>query len=299
MERKIEISEKTAERLVASGAGDAALFYMALTLCGGNEGDAAAMTGFSLPRLRGAREALKGLMDREELPEPPGESMGPRELITSADIAEELRKNNGFAQFKTEVERKLDTKLTTPSLAIVMNIYQNLGLCEEVLYLLLTYCIEDIARFYGPDRKPTVRQLEKEAYHWANEKIDSVERAEEYIQYKKDAQSKMGEVTRILGIAGRKPVRSEENYMTRWIGWGFGLEELELAYDKTVLKTGELNWKYMNSILRNWHEKGLHTIEDISGGDKKTPARQDAPAADSYEQEAIEWAKNWKNKNAH
>ena len=43
---------------------------------------------------------------------------------------------------------------------------------------------------------------------------------------------------------------------------------IRLAYEKTVLKKQSLNWAYMNSILKNWHAKGLHTVAAIQTGDK-------------------------------
>ena len=33
------------------------------------------------------------------------------------------------------------------------------------------------------------------------------------------------------------------------------------------LKTGGLKWNYMNSILRSWNEKNLHTPQEILQGD--------------------------------
>ena len=45
---------------------------------------------------------------------------------------------------------------------------------------------------------------------------------------------------------------------------GFSAGARELAYDRTVLKTGRLQWKYMDSIVRSWHGKGLHTPEEIA-----------------------------------
>ena len=40
-----------------------------------------------------------------------------------------------------------------------------------------------------------------------------------------------------------------------------------LAFERTCLKTGGLKWNYMNSILKSWHEKNLHTPQEIAQGD--------------------------------
>ena len=42
-----------------------------------------------------------------------------------------------------------------------------------------------------------------------------------------------------------------------------------MAYERTCLNTGGLNWNYMNKILQRWHEAGLHTAEAVKNGDRK------------------------------
>jgi len=44
-----------------------------------------------------------------------------------------------------------------------------------------------------------------------------------------------------------------------------------MAYEKTCLNTGALNWNYMNKILTSWHAAGFKTVEQIKNGDRKAP----------------------------
>lgn len=298
----VEMSREAVKKLVASGCGDAALLYLARRI----DPDVCAQTaglqrlGFTQERAAGALAALRkmGLDEVGGIAETP-ESEAPemdKESISVSDIAQEIESNGDFAHLVAETERRLGSKLSTAALVILMNIYSNLGLPTEVLYLLLTYCVEDAQRYYGTGRKPTIRQLEKEAYHWARLELDTPEKAAKYIQYRKDALSKAGSAAEVLGIGARRLSRSEENYITRWIEWGFGPDEIEAAYDKTVLKTGELSWKYLNTILQNWHEKNLHTLEEIRLGDRRPV--QGRSEVDRYELEAIEWAKKYNRRKA-
>lgn len=34
-----------------------------------------------------------------------------------------------------------------------------------------------------------------------------------------------------------------------------------------MTNTGQLKWNYMNRIIQSWHEKGLHTTQEIADGD--------------------------------
>ena len=44
-----------------------------------------------------------------------------------------------------------------------------------------------------------------------------------------------------------------------------------MAYERTCLNTGGLNWAYMNKILQRWNQQGLRTAEEVRGGDRKLP----------------------------
>ena len=84
----------------------------------------------------------------------------------------------------------------------------------------------------------------------------------------------------LLDIRDRKPVEAEQKYLSSWVEMGFEDAAIRLAYERTVLKKQSLNWSYMNSILKSWHQKGLHTVEAILQKDSSRPrmAPQAAPA---------------------
>jgi len=51
---------------------------------------------------------------------------------------------------------------------------------------------------------------------------------------------------------------------------GMDEELIAMAYERTCLNTGGLNWAYMNKILQRWHDQGLHTAEEVRNGDQKS-----------------------------
>jgi DNA replication protein DnaD len=62
-----------------------------------------------------------------------------------------------------------------------------------------------------------------------------------------------------------------------------------MAYERTCLNTGGLNWAYMNKILTRWHEAGLHTADAVKQGDRKKAVPQGASGQlGQAELEAIE-----------
>jgi DnaD/phage-associated family protein len=138
--------------------------------------------------------------------------------------------------------------------------------------MLVNYCTEEIRRRFGPGRKPTLRQIEKQAYVWSREELFTMDLADRWLKERAGKRRRAEELARLLGIQNRSPAPSEEKYLLAWLDMGFDREALLRAYDKTIYKKGELAWPYMNRILENWHAKGLHTLPEIEAGDR--PPRQ-------------------------
>ena len=73
----------------------------------------------------------------------------------------------------------------------------------------------------------------------------------------------------LLQIRGRSLTPGEERYARSWLEMGFEDGVIALAYERTCLNTGNMNWRYMNRILTRWHEEGIHTAEQVRNNDKK------------------------------
>ena len=74
-----------------------------------------------------------------------------------------------------------------------------------------------------------------------------------------------------LGIYGRPAAAGERRFLQQWLEWGFPAETVAVAYDITLTNTGRMNWNYCNAILRRWHEKGLHTPQEVRSEHKSAP----------------------------
>lgn len=297
----VSVAPADADRLIAKGDGNAALLYLYILRQGGAlsmEGAAIAL-GLTPLQVEAAFLVLSelGLVARQkQKPVVLMEQSGPPEY-TADDVAREIGRSSTFQLLVGETQRRLGKVLSNPDLMILLELYDHLGLPVEVISLLITHCIDQARARYGSGRMPTMRQIEKEAYYWSENGIDTVENAAAHLQRAAQRRSLMGEVMQILQISGRSLSKSEEAYVTAWIDMGFGQAELELAYDKTVLNTGSLSWRYMDSILKKWHEKGLHTVSEIK--EKDRPASRYPKGSGQlgpHEKDAIEWLKNYSSR---
>jgi DnaD/phage-associated family protein len=117
-----------------------------------------------------------------------------------------------------------------------------------------------------------MRYIEKTAFTWEREGVVTLEAAERYIKKLETKRSLVGEIKAILQIRDRELLSEERRYIDGWLTGGFSAEVIELAYERTVMGTGGLTWKYMDSILNSWRQKGLRTVREIEAKDKKSAA---------------------------
>ena len=73
-------------------------------------------------------------------------------------------------------------------------------------------------------------------------------------------------------------IPSDDAYIAAWLDWGFSPALIELAFDRTVLNCGRLNWKYCHGILESWRKNGLFTMADVL--EKDAPPRKPETASE-------------------
>ncbi len=272
-DKNIIISAAAAEVLLEKGEGLAALLYLHIRARGEFSLSAAAKqlrrseaeisAAAASLREMGLLSGEKPLMS-EEMPE-----------YSAADIVSRAGRDNVFEGLVDAVQHSLGRLLSTPDLRSLFGIYDHLGMPAEVIYLLVAHCIETYRESHGEGRMPTMRYIEKEAWYWAGQEIMSLEAAEEHIKGEKEKKSKLFRTAEMLQIKGRQLSQSEQRYIESWLEMGFESEALAVAYDRTVLGTGKLAWRYMDKIVSSWHEKGLHTEAEVLSGDPRQGKKQE------------------------
>lgn len=288
----IVLPAQQADRLIGRGDGDAALLYLCLLRAdrGVTAQELQRRLKWSQLRLHAAETALQelGLIDRPPEQKPP-EPAQERPVYTADDLTDLLTGDAGFRMLVPQTEEKLGKRLKTADLQILAGLYDDLGLPADVIYLLECHCVTRSEERYGPGRRPTLRQIEKEGYHWAQRGLFDQESASQYLRDWNVRRSAMSRYMQVLGLGDRRPVESEERYIADWMDKGFPPETVALAYDKTVFYKKELNWRYLNGILRRWHENGWHTEEEVRQSDSRKPSRREEKKDDSRMEKYMKW----------
>ena len=253
-------------KLLCAKNPDVSLLYLYVTA--GNDPEKAEQElQLSASRLSCATATLRQLglwPERKNTPVFSGE----RPQYTEADVLGAMHTDRPFQALYSEVQRVLGRTLNTEELKILLGFIRYLGLPGDVISVLVCYCKER-ARAKGNLRNPSLRSIEKEAYYWAEQGIDTMEEAVAFIQNQNIQQSRLSGLLKLLQIRGRTLTPGEERYAKAWLDMGFDDKVIALAYERTCLNTGGLSWAYMNKILTRWNEAGLYTVEQVKANDKK------------------------------
>lgn len=281
----VKIDESSVRKLLGAANPDAALLYIFIS--SGNQPEAAEEAlRLSSSRLSVAAATLRQLglwpEERKSIIQP-----GERPNYSEADVVDAMEREESFRGLYQEIQRMLGRNLNTEELKIILGFTRYLGLSADVIQLLVSFCCGR-ARQRGANRRPSLRSIEKEAYLWAENGIDTLEEASAYIQNQNFRNSRLHRLMEILQIRGRFLTQAEEKYAQSWLDQGFEDEVISMAYERTCLNTGGLNWAYMNKILQRWAREGLTTVEAIRQGDAKQPPKGASGKLGQAELEAIQ-----------
>ena len=266
MTEELKISQKDMRLLLSAASPDAALLYL-YTRSGNDWKNAGAELHMNESRLGCAEATLRqlGLMLDDRVSHiAPGE----RPSYSERDVLQAMDGDGDFRSLYGEVQCQLGRSLNTEELKILLGFVRYLGMTPELVSVLVCYC-KDRARRKGSLRNPSLRTIEKEAYAWAERGIESVEDAAAFIQKENVRNSRISRLMGLLQIHGRSLTGAEERYAKAWLDMDLSEELISMAYERTCLNTGGLNWAYMNKILQRWHDQGLRTAEDVRTGDRK------------------------------
>lgn len=297
----IILSKQDIEKLISAHDGDMALVYLYARCRGVSGEDAARDLCMTAAAVDAAEEKLLRLglslegsaAPAAEAPDTPAVSTKGRVILAPAeerpsyssdDIADRAKVDEAFQSVIYEAQQLMGRNLSSNDMKILFGMYDYLGLPAEVIMVLMNYSVQLYEEQKGEGRRPTLRYVEKEAYRWVADGITSLDEADRYITSRKDMDARLLQAADALDIRGRVLTDTETRYLSSWIEMGFGPEMLHEAFDRTMTNTGKRAWKYMNTILEAWKDKGIFTLKDVKEKDSSSPkkkpaARREEPAS--------------------
>ena len=201
----------------------------------------------------------------------------------NAFVAQRVAESQDIAFLMQEAQVILGRLINNGDSATLLMMHDYLGLPIDVILMLLQYTVS-----VG---KANTRYIEKVAMNWADEEINTHEKAEEKIRSLNERTRAWGTVEQTLGIAHRSPTKQETELAARWVlEWRFSPDMIREAYERCVNQTGKLSMKYMNRILERWQKEGIFTLRQAQQEkeEKAAAARRDQESRVSYDIDSFE-----------
>ncbi len=180
---------------------------------------------------------------------------------TTAEIADLLAARADTAACLDECANLWGKMLNTTEINDILGLTEYLGLDWDYIFALIAYCARELE---GSTGGRSTRYVVKRALSFYDEDVRTYEALTERIKRLEAMRSTEGKLRRLLGIGERALTPREKKAFSTWIyDLGYDLPVIEMAYNTTIDNRGAFNLSYMSTILKNWHEAGYKTPEEV------------------------------------
>lgn len=201
---------------------------------------------------------------------------------TQEQVSDAVIANPALKDMMAVAEELLQKPLNPSEMESLYWFYDGLGLSAEAVLMLIEYCVSK--------GKPRLSYAEKVAVSWCERGLVT---PEDISRYLRDSERKTEEIKQIMdsmGIGGRPPVNTEEQYFNKWLGeYAMSREMILLAHEYCMMQTAKLSFPYMDKILERWNSAGIHTTAAAHAEhDKHRSKNKKAGAGNEYEYTDLE-----------
>ncbi|HIV62445.1 MAG TPA: DnaD domain protein [Candidatus Butyricicoccus avistercoris] len=279
------------DKIISCSDGDSALLYLYIVKTGTRLDDTVAMRelNFSKERYERAVFTLSSLMIEQqakaETANEPKKARKPN--YTSNELRIARNTDHKFSAVCDTAEVVLGTLLKDKDIKSLYLIYDYLGLPAEVIIELLSYLKRDRDKV---DR----HTIEREAYIWTDAGIYTYADAQKHLEKIETQKPLIEAIFKYMNIVGREPSIKERQFASACLDKGFTPEAVELAINRMYANIERYSLNYLKKILLSWHEKGLHTVSEITAIEPEIkqlpkPVQISEPQTDKMEDWEIEW----------
>ena len=176
----------------------------------------------------------------------------------SADDLVAFKNNNETSQIIFIAESYTGKPLSASDMQTLLYIYDKLGFSIDLIDYLIQYCV-------GRGKKQ-FSYIQKVAINWYDSHITTVEQAKNHTgKYDKSVYT----IMKALG-KNADPTTPEIAFIRKWSQeWGFSLDLILKACERTVLNTDNHRFEYTNGILSKWHAANVKSLQDVDTLEEK------------------------------
>lgn len=156
------------------------------------------------------------------------------------------------------IEIYLERLLKPTDVQLILYLYESVGFSAELILYLYEYCVSK--------NKKNPSYIETVALAWANDGIDTVEKAEATTTL---YNSNYNAINKAFGL-NRAISTIEKQYVNKWLSqYRLHIDLITEACNRTILRTGKPDFIYADKILENWYKYKVENISDIKKLDEE------------------------------
>lgn len=198
---------------------------------------------------------FKLISSSRETPSDEDYSLSTKELVEANQIPQ-------IKEMFTEVNKLMDRTLVPNEKKHILEWFYNYNIDPPLIIKAFSYC----------KHKKNIKNIKYVGAvirNWYDMGISNVEALQEYLLKQGERYGLYERVYKALGFISREPAEADMKIIDTWVDeYNFSLEIILKACESSS-RTSNPNINYINSILSNWHKKGVKEINDIQSLDKK------------------------------
>lgn len=194
------------------------------------------------------------------------EGAGAEESIKTAepytlteDRMAELASKEEVQELLFIAEKYMSRPLTRTDQQKIFYFLDGLRFSTDLIDYLIEYCVSRGHK--------SIRYIEKVALAWHDAGIKTVTEARQSTgKYHKEYY----DIFKALGVNSHNPITAEIRIMDKWlVTYGFPMDVITEACTRTIMNTSKPTLGYADSILTNWWNAGVKTLDDIKAQDAR------------------------------
>ncbi|MBQ8868515.1 MAG: DnaD domain protein [Oscillospiraceae bacterium] len=181
--------------------------------------------------------------------------------LSGFELSKRIESADELKWLVSETERLFGRFLNQSEISVLVSMFDYAGLPADIIVMLIEYCISI--------DKANMRFIEKTAYSWADQGIDTHKAVEDHIKALITEKNNEYLVKSAFGIHDRNLTTKQKEFVSVWLDkWQFSIEMLKLAYEMCLDNTAKLSFPYINKILLSWYDKDIKTPRDVEENEK-------------------------------
>ena len=183
----------------------------------------------------------------------------PSVAVYTADELDAFKEEDEVSDLIFATQTYLGRPLSNSDTNTLLFWYDGLHMSVDLIQYLIETCLDNGHNSF--------HYMDTVSRNWTEDGITTVEDARKSSSAHTNT---VYSIKKALGIGNRDLVESELNFIDKWANvYGFSLDIILEACERTIASTNKPSFKYADSILTSWNKSSVKTLDDVARLDQE------------------------------